>query len=77
MFFLYCCNGYLCPYITQHHKITEIVVFNVHTQLLSGTAVGQIPLIVEVKGKCTRDNGKTKLVFTPITKRRLNTLYEK
>ena len=33
MFFLYCCNGYLCPYITQHHKITEIVVFSVHTQL--------------------------------------------
>ena len=39
MFFLYCCNWYLCPYITQHHKITEIVVFNVYTQLLSGTAV--------------------------------------
>ena len=45
MFFLYCCNWYLYPYITQHHKITEIVVFNVHTQLLSGAAVTPALLI--------------------------------
>jgi len=45
MFFLYCCNWYLFPYITQHHKITEIVAFNVRAQLVSGTAVALIPFI--------------------------------
>jgi len=46
MFFLYCCNGYLCPYITQYHKIIEIVVFNVHAHLLTGTAVMLTRLVV-------------------------------
>ena len=42
MLCLFCSDRYSCPYIIQHHKITEIVVFNVHAQLLSGTAVGRI-----------------------------------
>jgi len=51
MFFLYCCNWYLCPYITQHHKFTEIVAFNVHAKLVSGTAVALIPFVCKGKGK--------------------------
>ena len=48
MLCLFCSDWYSCPYMIQHHKITEIVVFNVHAQLLSGTAVSLTPLIFGV-----------------------------
>jgi len=38
---LFCCSWYSCPYIVQQHKTIETVANNVHSYLLSGTAVGQ------------------------------------